>query len=669
MLSLCLFAGSWPAPGAKAEAAVPGATVQKYIMIDQFGYLPDGDKTAVLVDPQVGYNASDAYTPGGTLEVRRVSDDSVAFSGAPKVWNDGKTQEKSGDRGWWFDFSEVTATGDYYIYDPANNFKSYDFTISPDVYKDVLKAAIKTYYYQRIGTPHLAQHAGAAFADDAAFVGPYQDTQARSVLDRNNAATERDLSGGWMDAGDFNKYVTYTAQPINELLTAYEQKPDIFTDDYNIPESGNGIPDVIDEVKWELDWLKKMQESDGGVLMKVGVPSSGKIGEFSNPPSKITVRRYYLPKTSASTIVTALNFAHAAVTLGQFPTLRGYADDLKARAIKAWSWYQNNPKTANADHGEIEAGDADMALAQQAQVATVAAAYLFALTGDQSYHTYFKTNYTTTWPMSDAYWGLYYGEQADGVMFYTTLPNADPAVRAHILERRDLHDFTQAFVDNEDLYRSYVPDFSYHWGSLQVRARAGASSYDFVQYDINPQKRDNFNKKGAKRTSLLPRRQSASLYVPDEHGRLRRGKLDQGNLSQLVRGRFAVGQRASGIRAWRTERAIFGQPIAAAGAACAEDVQRLERHRHEMAGPHGQFLGDYRERHLLPIGIYQAARQIRKRAGRADRAAGRAGCRLRRSRGYDVHAGELEPRAGRDGLRYRGERHGAGQRTGALLHA
>ncbi len=493
LLCLCICAGSWPA--SRADAAIPGATLQKYIMVDQFGYRPDDDKVAVLVDPQVGFNASDSYTPGSTLQVRRASDDEVVFAGTPKIWNNGATQEKSGDRGWWFDFSSVTTEGDYYIYDVEGNYKSYEFRIATDVYDEILKAAIRTFYYQRIGTPHLAEHAGAAFADGPAFVGPHQDTQARNVFDRNNPATEKDLSGGWMDAGDFNKYPTFTAQPINELLSAYEQKPDIFTDDYNIPESGNGIPDVLDEVMWELDWLKKMQESDGGVLMKMGAPSEGRIGEFSQPPSASTIYRYYLPASSASTIVTALNFAHAANTLKNFPTLQSYAADLEERAIKAFDWYQANPKTANADNFEIEAGDADMDLDKQAQVATVAAAYLFALTGDQTYHTYFKNNYTTTWPMSDAYWGLYFGEQADGVMFYTTLPNADPAVKAHILERRDLHDFDQGFVDNDDLYRSFVPDFSYHWSSLQVRARSGASSYDFVQYDINPEKRDNFYKK------------------------------------------------------------------------------------------------------------------------------------------------------------------------------
>ena len=491
MLCASLLA-SVAAPSA-ANAAVPGVSVQKYITVDQFGYRPNDDKVAVLVDPQRGFNAADEYVPGDVLQVRRVADDEIVFTGAPTVWNNGATQENSGDRGWWFDFSSVTAPGEYYIYDVQNNMKSYDFEIAEDVYNDALKAAVRTFYYQRIGTPHLAEHAGAAFADGPALVNPRQDSQARNVFDRNNPETERDLSGGWMDAGDFNKYVTFTAQPVNELLSAYELNPDAFGDDYNIPESGNGIPDILDEVKWELDWLMKMQEDDGGVLLKVGFPREGRIGEFAARPSDITMVRYYLPKASSSTIVTALNFAHAAIVFDQIPSLRPYAAELRKRSIMAWDWYHSNPKTANADNYELEAGDADMPIAGQAQVAAVASAYLYALTGDETYHDYFKANYRITQPMIDGYWGLSYGEQADGVMFYTTLPNADPAVKAHILERRNVQDFEHGFEPNRDLYRSSVPDWSYHWGSLQVRARLAASAYDFVQYDINPEKREEYD--------------------------------------------------------------------------------------------------------------------------------------------------------------------------------
>ena len=262
---------------------------------------------------------------------------------------------------------------------------------------------------------------------------------------------------------------------------------------HNIPESGNGIPDVLDEVKWELDWLIKMQEDDGGVLLKVGFPREGRIGEFSERPSEITMVRYYLPKASSSTIVTALNFAHAAIVFDQFPSMRAYAAELRQRAIMAWDWYHSNPMTESADNYELEAGDADMPIAGQAQVAAVASAYLYALTGDETYHDYFKSNYRITQPMIDGYWGLSYGEQHDGVMFYTTLPNADPAVKAHILERRNVQDFEHGFEPNRDLYRSSLPDWSYHWGSLQVRARLGSSAYDFVQYDINPAKREEYD--------------------------------------------------------------------------------------------------------------------------------------------------------------------------------
>src|SRR5262249_58046660 len=67
---------------------------------------------------------------------------------------------------------------------------------------------------------------------------------ARSVRDRDNPKTARDLSGGWWDAGDTDKYVTFTMDPVNQLLTAYQEKPRPFTDDYNIPQSKNGIPDL-----------------------------------------------------------------------------------------------------------------------------------------------------------------------------------------------------------------------------------------------------------------------------------------------------------------------------------------------------------------------------------------------------------------------------------------
>ncbi len=92
---------------------------------------------------------------------------------------------------------------------------------------------------------------------------------------RTIPTTARDLRGGWFDAGDTNKYVNNAGQTLHQLLAAYRERPEIWTDDLNIPESGNGRPDLIDEIIWELDWLKRMQQADGGVLIKVGICGQG----------------------------------------------------------------------------------------------------------------------------------------------------------------------------------------------------------------------------------------------------------------------------------------------------------------------------------------------------------------------------------------------------------
>jgi endoglucanase len=120
---------------------LPVMAQRPYIMVDQFGYRPADEKIAVLADPLIGFNASDNYTPGERLQVRRLKDNAVVFSGHSMAWKDGITQESSGDRGWWFDFSDVTNPGQYSIYDELNQAGSYPFTISENVYYDLLKAA------------------------------------------------------------------------------------------------------------------------------------------------------------------------------------------------------------------------------------------------------------------------------------------------------------------------------------------------------------------------------------------------------------------------------------------------------------------------------------------------------------------------------------------------
>jgi hypothetical protein len=128
--------------GSAPSAAPPGAFSGR-IAVDQFGYMPEMPKVAVISDPRAGYNSAESYAPGATLEVRTWGDHRVVFVGAPASWNGGATQGQSGDRVWWFDFSSVTAWGEYYVYDPSTDARSARFRIDHRVYEEVLKHAVR----------------------------------------------------------------------------------------------------------------------------------------------------------------------------------------------------------------------------------------------------------------------------------------------------------------------------------------------------------------------------------------------------------------------------------------------------------------------------------------------------------------------------------------------
>ena len=157
--------------------------------------------------------------------------------------------------------------------DIDNGISSVEFEIDDRVYRDVLKHAVRMYFYQRAGFAKTAATVGAQWAD-AASHGPRQDLQTQPWLlkgSRVDASQIRDLRGGWFDAGDYNKYTSWTARNVIVLLRAYSENPDAFGDDSGIAELGNGVPDMLDEVRWALDWLARMQNADGSLLCVQGL--------------------------------------------------------------------------------------------------------------------------------------------------------------------------------------------------------------------------------------------------------------------------------------------------------------------------------------------------------------------------------------------------------------
>jgi endoglucanase len=471
------------------SGAFCGATldsrIDPHILVDQFGYRPGDPKVAVIRNPNVGFDASEKFTPGPRYEVRRANDGAVVFSGVPTAWNGGAVEASSGDNGWWFDFSPLSTPGKYFVNDAERNRRSPSFVIDQQVYKPILKAAVRTYFYQRSGFTKRTPSAQSCWNDGAAYLGADQDSQAHDVTDPRNTAKVRDLSGGWFDAGDTNKYVTNAVQPVHQLLTAYQNNPAVFTDDFDIPESGNGVPDVVDEVKWEIEWLKKMQYPDGSVALKVGALNY----VAASPPSSDRSPRFYVPSCTSATISAAGMYAHAAYVLRTIPALADAAADLDARAVRAWSNYQSEPeRQIHCDSGAVRAGVADWSAADQDAEAVVAAIYLYANTGAPAYEDYLKANYRRLHSYHDIGWSRYHVEQGEALLFYTTLPRADATLKGRIIADK-LADVVAGhqiygFDPNDDLYRSFLHDAQYHWGSNAVRAAYGNSNLDVINYRI-----------------------------------------------------------------------------------------------------------------------------------------------------------------------------------------
>jgi hypothetical protein len=363
--------------------------------------------------------------------------------------------------------------------------------IGTGVYRDVLRAAVRVFYYQREATAHTAPWAEAPWQDGPSFL---QDREARAVWAKTDPSTARDLSGGWMDAGDTNKYPPFLSEVIHPLLYAWRANPAVFSDDLNIPESGNGLPDLLDEVKWELDWLIKMQDADGGVFVKMGTV------EYAStwPPSTDRRPRYYGPKCSGATIVTAGVLAHAARVYGNFEPWKEFAAGLRERAERAWTWYRTHPRSYDCDSGEIKAGLANLNQVEQDRAEAVAAMHLWALTAKPEYQEAFNKQIGSLRQLAEDVWSPYQMGAAEALLEYRTLPGADLATCERIGGALTRSLTSKQFMPQNgagELYRAWMPKSCYHWGSNQIRACQGIVAEAAVTYGLAGARRDRLRQR------------------------------------------------------------------------------------------------------------------------------------------------------------------------------
>lgn len=288
------------------------------IKINQLGYRPGGRKLARISTPVTEFRVVDVATG------------KAVFSGQAKPF--ATADKASGDDIWEADLTTVTAPGKYRL--ECGKEVSDTFEIREDIYDRLFADAMRFYYLQRCNMKLEERYAGEQ-AHDACHVA---DAKAKTV----DGKEVRDVTGGWHDAGDNNKYPAFLPHVLPQLLLAYDMRPASFTDgQLNIPESGNGVSDMVDEIQYELDWLLKMQITDGPQAGAVydRIHQSAATSDDPNP-GKLQEPRRLLPPTDHSTAVSAASWALAARVLSPVPQLKEASAKYLAAAQLAWGYLE-----------------------------------------------------------------------------------------------------------------------------------------------------------------------------------------------------------------------------------------------------------------------------------------------------------------------------------------
>lgn len=488
---LCACAGSRPSAATNQDGSGSAEAVSPWseglvqmvngpvpsIVVDQFGYRPQSEKVAVLRQPVEGYDAGSAYIPGAEIQLIDAGSGERRYSAKPHPWHSGAVDAASGDRAWWFDFSSVSSPGRYYVFDPSNMVRSPEFEIADDVYAPVLREALRTFFYQRAGQDKSPDSAGDAWADGASHLGPGQDGEARSWLAKDDPRTALDLSGGWYDAGDYNKYTAWHADYILTLLHTFSENRSLVGDDLQIPESGNGISDLLDEVDWGVSWLTKMQNPDGSVLCIEGLASG-------SPPSAADGPSYYGPPTTFATLQAAAAFAYAATVYRSsgVGSLIAKSQALEEQASSAWEWAADNPSVTYYNNDEVnQPGSSGLGAGQQetddqgrAGARLRAAVYLYGLTDRPTYRDFVDHGYLDYLPAgTQNQWTV---TKQETLLHFASLAGVDEQVAEgiqadYVDALENGADFMGAVKAETDPYRA--PLAEYTWGSNQYKSAMG----------------------------------------------------------------------------------------------------------------------------------------------------------------------------------------------------
>lgn len=312
--------------------------------LNQVGFLPNATKgctfTVLGGTPPLEFEITDE---AGTFVYRG------AFSSA---FDDTSSTLETVVKG---DFSALVAPGRYVL--RVGESVSHPFVVDESVFTPLYRDATRAFYLIRSGVAISDAETGLTHA-----ASHTKDAQLRA-----DGVTQLDLTGGWYNAGDFGKWSHMAAITSAYLLWLHELRGnELALVSLGIPESGDGVPDLLDQARWGLEWLLKMQRADGAVIHKVDTEPNFAWGLA---PESDPNTRY---ASDVGTIDTA-DFTAVMTLAGQSYRASDpvFAERCEASALRAASWLDAQPPGGNVDPYYKDANDSAerfWALAERARV-------------------------------------------------------------------------------------------------------------------------------------------------------------------------------------------------------------------------------------------------------------------------------------------------------------
>ena len=417
--------------------------ISEDIRFNQIGYLLGGPKIFIIVN--------------SSAEEFKLIDESgnIKFEGVLKdggIWDSSGEEVKTGD------FTKFNEPGFYKIIIPETA-ESYPFIIGANIFRDAAIDGLKSFYLQRMSMDIKQKYAGV-YKRKAGHPDTVCYYHASSGKNSGTLASP----GGWYDAGDYGKYIVNATVTVGTMLALYEIKPQIFQDgSLWIPESGNNKNDLLDEIKYELNWMLTMQDEDGGVFHKL---TTKNFEGFVMPVDAVN-DRYVIGKSTAAALDFAATMAMASRIYEEYDPV--FSDNCLDVSLRAWEWAWSNPEEFYEHNPEdvVTGAYNDVILGEEF---FWAAAEIYTTTGDENFYNQIKNQFTGMQFRIKESWRNY----VDNIGYYSLVTPGSPlhdSDKGIIVDRMKVLSDSLSYIAENHPYR--IPIDQFVWGSNSDYLNAG----------------------------------------------------------------------------------------------------------------------------------------------------------------------------------------------------